>query len=107
MFSLSLVALHNASSKTFHVKLDSLPCVTDLLEDMGGFLEQKYGIKFPEIPDIFYAVDSPPDANVDLPSSPACPLPPKTPVVRVAPVIIERAPTSTTSALRVTDLGGF
>ena len=86
MYSLSLVVVDKASRKTYHVMLDSLPSVSEMLEGMADFVEQKYGVKFPEIPDLFYAVKNPPAANVHLPCSPTIISPPEAPVLRLAPL---------------------
>ena len=84
MFSLSLVARHNASRETFHVNVSSLPSISELLEGMGEYLEEKYGTNFPEIPQLFLACDDPPIADppiaiVHLPS-PSVTLPPEAPL---------------------------
>ena len=87
MFSLSLVACHNASRETFHVNVSSLPSISELLEGMGEYLEEKYGANFPEIPQLFLACDDPPIADppiaiVHLPS-PSVTLPPEAPLFQV------------------------
>ena len=78
MFSLTLVARHNASKKTFHVDIESLPSVSELLEGMGGYLEEKYDVQFPKIPTLFNACEDPPAADDDLPPFPTVALPPVT-----------------------------
>ena len=59
MFSLSLVACHNASMKTVQIDISSLPSVSELLEGMGEYLEEKYGTTFPSLPQLFRACDDP------------------------------------------------
>ena len=81
MFSLTLVARHNASKKTFHVDIESLPSVSELLEGMGGYLEEKYDVQFPKIPTLFNACEDPPAADDDLPPFPTVALPPGAPLV--------------------------
>ena len=94
MFSLSVVAVHNPSKETFHFGVGSLPSVSELLEGMGEYLAEKYGITFPDIPNIFNACDDP-VAIVDLPSSPAVNLTPDAPLIQAPPTTIARAPHST------------
>ena len=77
MFSLTLVAQHNASNETFQVHVGSLPSVSEMLEGLGGYLEEKYGVQFPQIPDLFNACEDPPaDNDNNLLPSPSVALPP-------------------------------
>ena len=94
MFSLSFVACHNASAKTFHVNVSSLPSVSELLEGMAEYLEAKYGTIFPEIPQLFLACDDAPRA--DIPSPSVIP-PPDAPLVQAPPTIIVMEPSFSTA----------
>ena len=49
------------------MNLEALPSVSELIEGMQGYLEEKYGITFPDLPDLFKASDDPPLATVVLP----------------------------------------
>ena len=94
MFSLSLVACHNASAKTFHVNVSSLPSVSELLEGMAEYLGAKYGTIFPEIPELFLAGDDAPCA--DIPSPSVIP-PPDAPLVQASPTTIVMEPSFSTA----------
>ena len=67
MFSLRLLTSHNYSGQTYEMNLEALPSVSELIEGMQGYLEEKYGITFPDLPDLFKATDDPPLATVVLP----------------------------------------
>ena len=91
MFSLSLVAVHKAKNETFHVDIDSLPSVSEVLEGMGEYLEAKYGVKFPEIPKLFNGCEDPPTAAiVALPSSATVTFTPEAPLIQAPPSFIAR-----------------
>ena len=47
MFSLRLLTSHNYSGQTYEMNLEALPSVSELIEGMQGYLEEKYGITFP------------------------------------------------------------
>ena len=98
MFSLSLVAVHKAKNETFHVDIDSLPSVSEVLEGMGEYLEAKYGVKFPEIPKLFNGCEDPPTAAiVALPSSATVTFIPEAPLIQAPPSFIAREYSSKTS----------
>ena len=61
------------------------------------YLAEKYGITFPEIPNLFNACDDPTAAIVDLPSSPAVTFLPEAPLIQATPATIARALPSTTA----------
>ena len=68
MFDLNLLARDVKSGETFVVGLSSLPSVHGLLEGIKNFVEVKYNLTFPSIPDLFYT-------HEDLhPTSPYVPL---------------------------------
>ena len=67
MFSLRLLTSHNYSGQTYELNLESLPSVSELIEGMQDYLEEKFGLTFPALPDPFKACDDPPLATVVLP----------------------------------------
>ena len=73
MFSLRLLATH-CSGETYEMNLYSLPSVSELIEGMQGYLEEKFDLKFSELPPMFKACDDPPIATVVHPLAQA-PLP--------------------------------
>ena len=67
MFSLRLLTSHNYSGQTYELNLESLPSVSELIEGMHDYLEEKFGLTFPALPDPFKACDDLPLATVVLP----------------------------------------